>query len=255
MSLAGGGQARRRSPLTLFALGSIAMLLIATLMALGLWQLQRRVWKLDLISRIDQRIHAPAVDAPGPTTWPTIDAARDAYRHVRTEGEWLQGRDTLVQAVTALGGGFWVLTPMQTDAGFTLLVNRGFVPAERADRGAATGRAVVSGLLRMSELKGGFLRSNDPSAGRWFSRDVAAIAHARDLQGNAPYFLDADRTLETGGPIGGMTVVEFPNSHLVYAFTWFALALMLLAGTAYVMREEWRAIRARSRLRNSDAGT
>ena len=35
-----------------------------------------------------------------------------------------------IQAATALGGGFWVLTPLDT-GGFTVLVNRGFVPPER----------------------------------------------------------------------------------------------------------------------------
>ena len=43
---------------------------------------------------------------------------------------WLTGRDTLVQAVTALGGGYWVMTPLRTDAGFVILINRGFVPSD-----------------------------------------------------------------------------------------------------------------------------
>ena len=39
----------------------------------------------------------------------------------------------------------------------------------------------MTGLLRMSEPGGAFLRSNDPAADRWFSRDVAAIAASRGL--------------------------------------------------------------------------
>ncbi|MCA3579738.1 MAG: SURF1 family protein, partial [Bradyrhizobium sp.] len=89
----------------------------------------------------------------------------------------------------------------------------------------------VTGLLRMSEPKGGFLRSNDPAAGRWYSRDVAAIAATRGLSQVAPYFIDADATPNPGGtPLGGLTIVRFPNNHLIYALTWFALAFML-AGT------------------------
>ncbi len=49
---------------------------------------------------------------------------------VRVGGEFLNDRETLVQAVTEFGGGFWVLTPLRTDAGFTVLVNRGFVPPD-----------------------------------------------------------------------------------------------------------------------------
>ena len=34
-----------------------------------------------------------------------------------------------------------------------------------------------------------------------------------------------------------MTVVDLPNNHLVYALTWFALALMTLGGLVYTLRE------------------
>ena len=34
--------------------------------------------------------------------------------------------------------------------------------------------------------------------------------------------------------------MAFPNNHLTYAFTWFALALMVLAGGLLVARNEWR---------------
>jgi surfeit locus 1 family protein len=72
---------------------------------------------------------------------------------------------------------------------------------------------------------------------------VAAIAAARGLPSGrtAPYFIDADATPNPGGlPVGGLTVIAFPNSHLVYALTWYGLALMLAVGVAYAAREEWR---------------
>jgi surfeit locus 1 family protein len=103
----------------------------------------------------------------------------------------------------------------------------------------------VTGLLRLTEPKGGFLRANDPAADRWYSRDVEAMAAARGLTDTAPYFIDADATPNPGGlPVGGLTVVAFRNSHLVYALTWFALALMLAALTVRVAREELRIRRA-----------
>ena len=81
----------------------------------------------------------------------------------------------------------------------------------------------------MTEPGGGFLRANDPAANRWYSRDVAAIAAARGLGRTAPYFVDADAAPNPGGlPVGGLTVVKFPDNHLVYALTWFALMLLAL---------------------------
>lgn len=146
-----------------------------------------------------------------------------------------------MQAVTERGAGFWVLTPLHTGQGI-VLVNRGFVPGDRRDpatrtAGQAVGMVTVTGLIRASEPGGGFLRANDPAADRWYSREVAAIARARGLGTVAPFFVDADATPNPGGyPLGGLTVVSFRNNHLVYAITWFALAL-LSAGAAILA---WR---------------
>ena len=54
----------------------------------------------------------------------------------------------------------------------------------------------------MTEPGGGFLRRNDPAAGRWHSRDVRAIAAARGLDEVAPYFIDAERRRAGRGATG-----------------------------------------------------
>ena len=213
---------------------------------LGIWQIERRSWKLELIARVEARIHAAPVAAPGPDSWSGIGAATDEYRRVVLQGRYLDMRETLTMAVTERGPGFWVLVPFRSDRGFTVLVNRGFVPPERRDpraraAGQASGAVSVTGLVRLSEPGGGFLRDNDPAAGRWYSRDVGAIARAHGLGPVAPYFIDADATPNPGGfPVGGLTVLRFSDNHLVYALTWFALALMAMAASVFVLRAERR---------------
>ena len=241
----------RRSPVALAALGLAALLAIAALVALGTWQVHRLSWKLDLIARVDARVHAAPIAPPPPSEWPRVSADADAYRHVVVRGVFLNDRETLVQAVTDYGAGFWVVTPLRTAAGFTVLVNRGFVtaearrPAARA-AGQITGETVVTGLLRVSEPGGAFLRRNDPTADHWYSRDVSSIAATRDLGTVAPYFIDADATPNKGGtPVGGLTVIAFPNNHLVYALTWYTLAAMLAGALVWVVRDERRSARAR----------
>ncbi|WP_349645030.1 SURF1 family protein [Bradyrhizobium manausense] len=214
-------------------LTALSLATFVALMALGIWQVERRAWKLALIDRVEQRVHAPARPIPAPASWATVSAANDEYRHVSVSGRFLHDRETLVQAVTEEGPGYWVLTPLRRNDGTTVLINRGFVPSERRDASTRQnanpdGQVEISGLLRITEPKGGFLRDNVPQHNRWYSRDVAAIAAARDLQNVAPFFVDADAGSQSaGGPIGGLTVVRFPNNHLIYALTWFALAFML----------------------------
>jgi surfeit locus 1 family protein len=94
----------------------------------------------------------------------------------------------------------------------------------------------------MSETGRGFLRQNEPAAARWYARDVTAIAAARGLINVAPYFIDAaaSKPPVPNAPEGGLTVVSFRNSHLQYALTWFALAMMVTGGAFLVFRYEWR---------------
>jgi surfeit locus 1 family protein len=40
--------------------------------------------------------------------------------------------------------------------------------------------------------------------------------------------------------VGGLTVIAFPNNHLVYALTWFGLAAMLAGWSFHAARLEWK---------------
>ena len=110
--------------------------------------------------------------------------------------------------------------------------------------------STVTGLLRMTQPGGAFLRKNDPVNHRWYSRDVQAIAKANGLAKVAPYFLDADATSTPSTeisannvpvvPVGGLTVIVFHNNHLVYALTWYALAAMVAGAAWYFFSAERR---------------
>jgi len=238
------------------ALAAAALTGIALLMSLGIWQLHRLAWKQQLIQRVAERINAPPVAAPGPAEWASVNAQEHEYLRVRLQGRYRNDRETLVQAVTKLGAGFWVMTPFKVDEGYTALINRGFIsPSHRSAatrlQGQIEGETTVTGLLRMSEPKGGFLRANESATERWYSRDVGAISAARGLALSAPYFIDADAAAPhiAGAPLGGLTVIAFPNNHLTYAITWFTLALMLAGGTLRVFLHE----RGRARNAQCDA--
>ncbi len=217
------------------------LLLTAVFIGLGTWQVQRLHWKLDLIARVDARVHAPPQPAPGPSAWPTINANDDEYRHVQVTGTLLNDKETQVYAVTNLGPGFWVLTPMLSPDGTVTFINRGFVPTDKRKpatrpEGEIAEPTTVTGLLRINEPKGTLLRSNVPADERWYSRDVNGMASARGLSNVAPYFIDADAKANRGGlPVGGLTQIVFPNSHLVYAFTWFGMAIMSFGMTGYLI--------------------
>ncbi|CQR84014.1 surfeit locus 1 family protein [Paracoccus aminovorans] len=233
MTRAGDGRPLRR-----LALLTGALAIFMGFCALGVWQVQRLAWKTDLIARVEARLAAPPVPAPGPADWPGLSPRADEYRRVAVAGRYAADSDVLVKAVTDRGPGFWVMTPLATPGGWTVLVNRGFVPdeARSAARALPAAPAEVTGLLRMSQPKGAFLRRNRPDESRWYSRDTVAIAASLGLPAVAPYFIDADARPDGDLPIGGLTVVGFRNSHLGYALTWFALAALWAGWLGWLWR-------------------
>jgi len=229
----------------------------AGFVALGNWQLERRTWKHDLIARIDARIHAPPVAAPLAHEWPAVETSPKnfEYRRVFVRGVFLHEHTTLVQATTVLGAGFWVLTPLQTADGEIVFINRGFVPqAQQAGHWRINhSNEIVTavGLLRLSEPEGTPLRKNDPQTNRWYSRDVAQMAVKHGLHAVAPWFIDAQTNTplpatwtlrppaqlpEDRLPVAGLTVLRFNDNHLIYALTWYGLALMTAAAAVLVIR-------------------
>lgn len=228
------------------AVSCFGLFVFATLIGLGSWQLYRWQYKLNISAQIAHGAHAPPVAAPGPQLWHAINAHNGPYRHVRLHGHYLRNKTTFVHGSSRLGYGYWVLTPLLTRRGFVVLVNRGYVPAgkeghPRVRPPAPTGQVTLDGLLRLSEAHGAFLRPNHPDQNRWYSRDVGAIAQARELTAHpvAPYFVDADARTNTGHwPVGGLTPLHIYNHSLGYAITWYSLALLALLGIWIVARHD-----------------
>lgn len=211
----------------------LCLSLAAGFAALGVWQVERLGWKRDLIDTVNARLVAPPVSPPSGSDW----SPDWAYTRVSVDGVLLYDKSVPVQALTERGAGWWLMTPLRTGTGI-ILVNRGFVPTKDwRDADTTPKRVSVTGLMRADEPGGGFLRANAPADGRWYSRDIKAIAQAGGLGGSvAPYFIDAAASGAGTYPIGGMTVVRFSNNHLSYALTWFALCGLSLAGAGTVLR-------------------
>jgi surfeit locus 1 family protein len=252
------------------ALAVVWIAAVLGLLALGTWQVQRRAWKLDLIARVDAGMKAAPVAAPANagrddayrrvTASGHYLAGKDSFVQastIRGPGWWVITPLQLTEKLPGEGPGPVVeqqgtaAAPRNSNlrdwnpasAGEqasgerrqprTILINRGYVPERRVTPPPAE-PVTITGLLRLTEPGGGFLRSNDPAADRWYSRDVAAIARRRALANPAPYFIDADATNNAPGqPVGGLTIVTFSNNHLVYAITWYVLAMMTAAGFYY----------------------
>jgi surfeit locus 1 family protein len=224
-------------------LPAAALVLLAIGFALlGQWQVERLAWKEALVARVESATRAAPISVEH---LPSGALKSMEYRRVRTSGHYFPQGAALVTGTSRLGSGYWVLVPLRSADGPTLYVNRGFVPVGskiNAIRADIPDRPVsVTGLLRLTEAGGTWLRANRPNEGRWYSRDIAALSRDQGLPADTRYFIDAQAETPAAprAPVPGLTVLNFPNNHLAYALTWFALAA-LSAGGAIVI---WRKLR------------
>jgi surfeit locus 1 family protein len=206
-------------------------ILFAVLVGLGVWQVQRLHWKLDLIASVNGNLRAPPVSLARALA---MGAGAAQYHRVALAGRFDNDREAYVFSTDANGDpAYHVIAPFKTSLG-TLLVDRGIVPPalrSRAARrpGEIEGPTGVVGVWRIPDARGMFTPAPDPGHRVWYSRDVKAIARTDQVALLAPVIIEADSTPNLGGwPKGGQTQVQFRNEHLQYAITWFVLAASLL---------------------------
>ncbi len=231
-------------------LTALTLCMLALLVGLGLWQIQRLAWKEGLIAEIETRTKAPPVDLQSALA--TARAGDVSYTRIKAEGRFLNDKERYLFAVADGTVGWDVITPLMTADGEALLVNRGFVPDALRDpstrqAGEPDGTITVTGLARTPETQGSFTPENDPARNRWFWRDLSGMA-ASMFPGEsvkvAPFFLDAEKSdLPGGWPLGGQTRLDLPNNHLQYAITWFALAAAIAALYVYYVVSRLRETR------------
>ncbi len=223
--------------------------------ALGIWQINRLAWKEGLIAEVSARLTQPPYDFPAPGHWSNDELAPFPYHPVRVSGHFLPEKTTFVFTSLAdakgkySGPGYWVVTPLVADTGGTVFVNRGFIPQEQRPAFAAgqkvpPGEQTVTGIAVEPAAAGPFTPAVDKTNFVAFQMDPTVLATLGDVEGPIfPLSIDAPAGPPGALPQGGETVVDFPNNHLGYAFTWFGFAALTPCLLAFWV---WRRIRPKA---------
>lgn len=228
---------KRKSSILDATLMTLAGLVI--LIGLGVWQLDRKVWKENLITTLNTRLGRAPEDLPPRASWAQLREDKEEFRRVVFPAEFLDGEEALVYTAGSplrpdvKGPGYWVFAPARLAGGSIILVNRGFVPADRKDpgtrsEGAPHGTVDIVGVLRWPETRNSFTPADDPKNNVWFLRDSNSIAKFKTWLTAAPFYIDQEGPVPAGAlPKPGKLEVRLPDNHLQYAITWFGLALAL----------------------------
>ena len=167
---------------TVFALAGMAILA-----GLGIWQLDRKVWKEHLVATLTTRLARAPAPLPPREAWPRLTAEADEYSHVTFPAQFIAGESALVYTAGSAfrpdisGAGYWVFTPQDEPQN-----NVWYARDQKA----------------ISATKS------------WDAPGPFYI----ELEAPAP---------ASGLPKPGRLVAALPDNHLQYALTWFGLALAL----------------------------
>ena len=212
---------------------------IAVLIGLGIWQLDRKVGKENLIATLDTRLARAPADLPPREDWARLTPGKDEYTRVKFPAEFLPREEALVYTAGSAfrpdvqGPGYWVFAPARLAGGSTVVVDRGFVPPDRKDpatraQGTPLGSIDIVGVMRWPEARGMFTPDDDPKTNVWYLRDQNAMAATKKWEAPAPFYIEQESPVPPGGlPKPGKLIVSLPDDHLQYALTWFGLALGL----------------------------
>lgn len=239
-------QPARKGSVAGFALFTLS--LTAVLVGLGVWQLQRRTAKHELIAALTERLAAAPVALPAAAQWPALNPARDEFRRVSFTATYAALPDAMVYSSgsavrkDASGPGTWAFLPARLPGGETVVIDAGFVENTMQDRGVedravkklVTGQPVeLTGYLRFPEAPGWLTPAENRDKRLWFVRDHLAIANALGWGAVAPFYVDLEQPAPANNvPRPGPLDVHLKDDHLQYAITWFTLAAAVLIAFA-----------------------
>jgi len=221
----------------------LAAIVLAVLLGLGVWQVQRMAWKEGLI---DQAGAAAAV-APVPAA-EVLNRPGGEFRRVILDCPGLNAAPFVeLQSIHDGDAGARLISacrPVGVES--TFLVDRGFVADEISARPAVDPAAAEPVRLTavVREAPQPNWMSPPPQGGRFFARDHEAMAVALGVTGGADsrvLFAETSTNPEWAALTPAVPPPAFTNNHLGYAITWFGLAAALMVFYGLMLKRRVRS--------------
>lgn len=214
----------------------LALPVLALLLGLGSWQVQRLAWKNGLLAELAAAQAAAPIPAP---------LAPEPFAHIIATGRFRSGAEALLGLeVRGPVLGASLIAVLDREGAPPLLVERGWVPMEGGAIERPVGEVTVTGFARPTERRSPFAAADDVAGRRFLTFDAPVIAAALGVPEAPPYALTVIRPGAPRGPSGfgaapppsrgplpdAATGFPAPNNpHLGYALTWFGLAAAWIA--------------------------
>lgn len=233
-------------------LAVFALVLGIVFIQLGQWQLRRLDERRADNAAVRQAENSPVVGWQEYFTEPVTEA--DEWHRVRITGHYLTEQQYVVRfRSNGDARGYEVVTPIRTEDGTVVLVNRGFGEVPRGQPMPTTaprapeGEVTVVGLVRMDETGGE--GAEVPQEGRVRVINSPAIGADLGMPVARGWIQLAESTPTQSGELVPAALPELTEGpHLSYAVQWFAFTVIGVVGVGFFVRSDLRA-RRRQRTR------
>jgi cytochrome oxidase assembly protein ShyY1 len=230
----------------LFALAVAALAWLTS--QLGQWQFHRLDDRRAENKLVAQNLDRPPVPLETLMTVGREPAHQHEWREVVVHGTWDDAHTIVVKYQTRdSAAGVDVVTPLRTDGGPAVLVDRGWLATKNLGGtrpplpAASTGEVTVLGWVRVDGT-GGSTDITDLS-----TRAISSRAAAKVL----PYPLYGgfvDLHTEAPPPAKALGATEMPDDtsegpHFFYGLQWWFFGVLAVVGFCYLAYDEWRRAR------------
>ncbi len=189
--------------------GVMTAFMLAVLLGLGTWQVQRLHWKLGILEQIARAEAGPAIPLPAA---PTQFAKVAVVGHLRDDLAATFSadvRDTPAGPVL----GTQLIVPLERPGAEPVLVDRGWIPDKLPHPiPPVSGEVTLQGYVHPGDTPGWFSAADNPGGRQFYTLDPAVIAAALGLPHVAPFVL-----IELGPPPPDGYPVPYSTCHAMYA--------------------------------------
>lgn len=207
---------------------SVVLIGFITLCLLGNWQLNRAMWKNDIISQLETQYAKDPMQYL--LSFKALQDTNIQQGHIRGTFNYkkqiLMGPKTYDSAI-----GYDVLIPMALTGGGNVLVNMGWIKGDKRDditTPAPRGTIIVTGISRAPDWNR-FTPNNSAENNIWTKLDIQQIATAKKIEQIAPVIFYAKTATPEFRALSMMKENWMPrNKHMQYASFWFSMAGILL---------------------------
>ena len=230
------------------ALTLLAILLQPAFWELSQWQMRRLHDRQASNFEITHNEQAPAIALEKILDSKSNQASADPnaqWRSVAVTGVWLPQKQVLVRKKSYESNlGFWALTPMRTESGQVVFINRGWVAASGSAlespkvSAPPTGPVQVLGRLRMVRDRV-TAKPEDLPIGQVDDVQPLEVIPGKQVLSNGYLELTASLPESRGSDLQPILPPEISEGpHKSYAIQWVIFAILTLVGWGILVRKE-----------------